>query len=541
MSQVSTDNTEVYRVRVPNPATELTLGQDERGFRGVHLRTDVHSTQMYGLLGAGDVSDTESELALGELNSGYKGFVARVGSGSAFLAAGGGAFGLSRFEDFGHALTGISLGIGGVMAAAGLVERMRFASENTTFSLALTGVKLAAQATLEGLAIGSHGIPKGAGSVAVYGDTSVSVLAPASASVTALGLASLSAGVAATVGGMVYSGLGGGLMTGVSGLLSSSMGALKVSMFGDDVATVAARHGEVRLEGKKVLVGSPSVGLRGLVRGRGFISTKQEATTHVQVDADDEILISAGKPPLAPHAPTKLRATPQGMRLESTGGAVTLDSRARVFAGQSLAEFGPRGITLTRMLAPAKAAYDAAVTAAEASYTAAIAAADAAQDTSASAEQLLIAGVAGGLVGTIAAAAALGATRTSDAGTVVGGIAGGGLAGGAAVGTLGTLAVVKLVKTLAANKARDLAVMGADALRKGALAAAAQVESTALGAATSVPATPKIMVKDDCIVMSVGLTKVTIHAAGITVSAPAGQVKVSALSTQLQGTVNQVG
>ena len=31
MSQVSTDNTEVYRIRVPNPATELTLGQDERG------------------------------------------------------------------------------------------------------------------------------------------------------------------------------------------------------------------------------------------------------------------------------------------------------------------------------------------------------------------------------------------------------------------------------------------------------------------------------------------------------------------------------
>lgn len=541
MSQVSSDTTEVYRIRIPAPATELVLGKDERGFAGLHLRTDVSRKQFWGLAGAGDVSDTEMELALGEFHSGFKGFSTRVGSGSVFVSAGGGVFGLSRFEEFGKSLSGINLGLGGLMAASGMVEKFRFYSENSYFTLTLTAIKLAAQVTLAGLAIGSNGVPKSPGAVSIYGDTSVSIVAPATVSMTAIGLASLNAGVAAGVSGMVYSSVGGGVLTGVSALISASVTGLKTSMVGDDSATVAARHGEVRLEGKKVLVGVPSFLVKGQVRPRGGIAMAQEATTHVSVEADDEVQLAAGKPPAMPHAPTKLRATSAGLRLESRSAALTLDAKARLFSGLSMAEFGPRAITLARTMTPAKAALDTAVAAAETAYTAAVAAADAARDTAVATDHLIIAGIVGGLVGTITAAATVAGTKTSNVGAVVGGILGGGVAGGAAVGTLGTLAVTKLVKTLAADKARDLAVKAADVTRKVAITAAATLEDVALTAGTINPISPKIQIKDDRIVMSVGLNKITIDALGVSISAPAGQVKVSALATEVKGVVNQLG
>ncbi|MBM4373815.1 MAG: hypothetical protein FJ095_01930 [Deltaproteobacteria bacterium] len=537
----ATETPEVYRIRVPFPLSELTLGQDERGYVGLHLHTDVHRKQAYSLVGAGDVSDAETELLLGKSPRGFHGLVARVGSGSAFLSAGGGVLGLSKFEDFGKSLTGISLGIGGIMAVAGFVEKARYRSENSFLSLTLATISLGAQVTLQGLAIGSHGIPEGAGTVSIYGDTSVSIVAPATVSVTAVGLTSLNSGVSSTVNGMIYAGVSGGIIAGVSGIVSASVSGLATSLTGDDTSTVSARHGEVRLEGKRILVGSPSVLVKGVVRPRSGIVNAQQATDLIRVEADDEVFVAAGKPPALPTAPTKLRATAQGMRLESPGAAVTLTRTARMFAGTSIVELGARAITLARSVMPAKLTHDTAVTAAEGAHTAALAAADAARDTSVAAEHLLIAGVAGGLVGAITAGAALGGTRTSDAGTVVGGILGGGVAGGAAVGTLATLATVKLVKRLAANKARELAVKGADLARKTALDVAARLEDTVLTSATIMPATPKIQIKDDRIVLSVGLNKVTIDALGVTVSAPAGQVKVQALTTQVSGVVNQLG
>ncbi|MBM4360103.1 MAG: hypothetical protein FJ096_18510 [Deltaproteobacteria bacterium] len=521
--------------------TELTLGRDEQGYMGLHLHTDVHRSQTYGVLGAGDVKDIETELLLGRTPRGFCGLVARVGSGSTFISAGGGVFGLSDFEDFGKSLTGISLGISGTMAVAGFVEKARYRTENTYLSLALSTISLGAQITLAGLAIGSNGVPAAAGTVAIYGDTSVSIVAPATVSITALGLTSLNSGVSSTINGMVYAGVSGGVIAGVSGIVAASVSGLSASLTGDDTATVAARHGEVRLEGKKVLVGSPSCLVPGVVRPRDGLDAAQQATTHVKVEADDEVLLAAGKPAALPTAPTKLRATEQAMRLESSGAAVALGRNARMFSGMSVVELGARGITLARMVTPAKVAHDTAVAAAEAGYAAGIAAADAARDTAVASDRLLIAGLVGGLVGSITAAAAIGGTRTSDAGTVVGGILGGGVGGGAAVGTLGTLAALKIVKTLAASKARDLAVKAADATRKVALATAARLEDIVLTSATIMPVTPTIQIKDDRIVLSVGLNKVTIDALGVSISAPAGQVKVQALSTQVSGVLNQLG
>lgn len=530
------DQSEVYRIQVPNPATQLQLGEDG-GYIGFHVATDVKAKQFWAWAGAGEVADGAMEISLGQHESGFEGFVTRVGSGSGFIAIGGGAFGLSRFEDFAVAFSGISTGLGALGAVTGFVKNMYYRDENAQLGMVISG--LATTMALAGAvtAITNDGIPKGKGTLSIYGDYAVNIAAPLAVTMRAVGSAALGAGISAGIKGMVATDVGGGLLTTVTGLVSAAMSASKVSMVGDGVATVAARHGEARLEGATVIVGAPSGPIPGLVREQGVSAMKQEATKAVRIEADDVVELGVAKKFPLPMAKTRLRAMDGAMRVETEKSALLLDDAGTLFASGSILRAESSGVTIGVIPTPPKTVSDAAVTLAETAYEAAMVAADLAVDTSATAEQLVIAAAAGVAVGSVTAAAAVAGTGATDAGAVVGGILGG-TAAGALVGTLGTMAVVSYLKGKLADEAASLAKDLAATARNTAHEAALTAEGVAIDVGLALPTTPKIEVTNTSIVLSVGTSKLTIDATGIKLSNPAGVIDVDALTTNVKGTVS---
>ena len=516
---------QVYRIHIPQPHTELTLGKDERGYIGLYVCADVHGKSLYQRVPFGigehvaDVAEFASEFLVGQIVDGFSGIYGRAGSGSVFMGAGGGVFGLSEYGDITKSLAGMSLAIGSTMAIANFVDNLRRGwSDHSTVTQTLAVGKLLF-AGAKDIYTGVTGTTPGAGYVQIYGDTSVDLYAPATVAMTTLGMASVNAGLSASLGGMVSSSVGGGIFASLYALYSASVSGEKVSVVGNASATLAARNGKAIIEGPEVLVGVASTGLDGELRAKGPANFKQQATRSVQISADEEFNVSLGPTPSGTLPVTRIRASKASVRLDTKDASLTVGETTRIVAGKSVADVAPDGITLARFATAPKTTFELSIEAAHVAYDGAVELANAAAMPSLVTDVLEVNTATLTIVGLLSAATALTGTIVGTAGksdgTRAGAAIGAWVGAGYGVG-LATAAVLLLVK----KKARAALIATQIEAAAEARATAMQTAETALANATCDDAKPQIKLTDTEIILSVGETMLSLNKDGVIFSVP---------------------
>jgi hypothetical protein len=515
---------EFYRINVPNPLSELTLGKSESGYVGLHFRTDTHADS--AKLSFGKPTDLESELSVGARPDGFTGFLARVGSGSAFVGAGGGLFGQSTLQQFGITASAVSLGIVGITAVTGLVERLMFATEESTLKWILTVLKTGLAGNTISSAINAKGTYNGPGNVGIYADQSASVVGTMGATMSSVVSTVVSGGITAALTGLISSTVGNGLFSNMTGILNATVNGRVAQLVGGARTRVAARHGEVLLEGKAILVGNPG-DKDGLARSRGFAPQKQEATKEVRVESDEEILLAVGRVHGGNDVASRIEVTPTAVRLEATNGdsdgscasVVGLNQHHAhiVTSGGALAVFGDSGITLAFAATGDVESQLGGMQREFARY---------AEDlepkpmdlTKAAAEDLALGAAVGAVVGPVIAMRSVeGAGKATDAGAVAGGVLGGGLLGGAVVGGLSTLAAIQVAKAIAESKRVAALKKAAFATHVTNLKAARDNERDGYPSLAS-KSKVKFEILEDCIVLGVGKNTLTLDEKGVTIA-----------------------
>lgn len=532
MSDVSHDTSEVYRIKIPVPFTELTLGKDARGFLGMHLRTRAGQKT---LIESTDES-LETELSLGGYSNEFNGLMARVGSGNVFISAGGGVFGKSTFSSCAVTQTAFSLVLSGLKAFSDFGNMLRFRNEASYVQAGICTVKVGLQVYSEVNAGLHSGLPSGGGSVNIYGDTSVALFAPLSVNTTGLLSNDVNAGLSAAVFGMVSTTVGGGLLADLKALSAATVSGEQVTLVGIESAIMTARQGTARVEGKNVQIGAPSGALPGFARVRGGGGFTQPATTHIRVEADDEVQIAIGKSPGQLHPPSRLLAKKTELRLESKAATLCLDAtRAALVADKSALVLGADSLTLSRLAVAPKTVANTAYAAADEVRKLAIEAAALAREISISAGDVRGIGALGAIAAMVVAAAA---TPKNPKGPLEKGE----IIAAAAAGTgIAAMVAAKVVSEYLLASAHKLAVAVAEAAHKAAYATTAAAEAVSVNTQLALPTQPKIEIKDDSIVLSVGLNKLTIDANGITLAAPVAAIAMTAMATQCKVNGNVLG
>jgi hypothetical protein len=333
-------------------------------------------------------------------------------------------------------------------------------------------------------------------------------------------LASVNGGVTGTFGGMLATTVGAGLITSVTGLKSATMSAWTTSVVANDKLTLAARGGrrksgggEVRVEGRTIVVGATQsdsgLGETGVARAAGVMDFKQASTETVRLGADAAVEVDVGRAATKGVAPTRMRLSKTDLRLDTKDAAVALGKHGgRMYADGSVVQVSTKGVTIAALASTSKETLQTALNTAEQAYERAVNAAQLKQRLTIGGINTLYAGTAGAAIAGVAEYLAKAGEPNAAKRT---GVA---TAAGAVAGSLLALGVISIIK-LRNSSQRAAEIEDAGKTRKTAHDDAIRDEAAAFNEGFDSLQTPKIEVKTDSIVLSVGENKITIDKDGI--------------------------
>ncbi len=521
MSDVTSDTDEVYRISVPSPESLLVLGKDESGYVGLRVKVESTGLKSYYKAALDSIhhfgaGKTDTELVLGQHHSGFIGVLGRVGSGSVFFGAGGGVFGESSFNQFNKTANGLTLALNGSSAILAVARAALFWDEQSYTAEIQSIGKLAYDLYL-GIdeAVGG-GSPKTAGTVSLYGDTAVQLVAPYNVKTAALAYNAQTSGVSTTVSSVVSAGISS-LFSSMVGAYTATISGYRSKLIGSHRARLAARHGEAVIEGKRVNLGMNSRAIPGYAYVKTIFKGAQVATEEVNIQSDQTVRMSVGTEIGKLVGAVRLTGTTDRLRMESVPSSLTLDSTgSTLLSGLSAIRMGVTGTIIGALASPLKLATNTAVSTAEATYTKACDAAEFAEDGVDYTTMAAVGAACGAAVGAIATLSVACTDKKLDE-AQTGGMAAGTMVGSTMAGSLATMGVVALVKSIIAGKASALAVKLAGVARNLAYETAIATETAGVTAGLLAPM-PKVNVTPAGVMISAGPNSISVTPAGISIT-----------------------
>ncbi|MFO0548758.1 MAG: hypothetical protein U0271_10240 [Polyangiaceae bacterium] len=499
---------EHFRILVPNPETELQLGQGDAVSGG----------------------------------AAFVGIAGRVKKGGVLFAAGGFPGGLQAedgsFEQFRKAHTTISVAVSGIAAASLLFRSAYQRKEICLFDLVVNGLLGFAAPAGIGVAFGAmdNGMSSADGSIALYGDKNVAIATPMTFGATAGLAASINGGIVASLNATGAASVNA-VVASVNGVWKANVGAIETNIIADSKLTLASRRGGALVAGETIQIGQATAKMPLLDR---FLSGGQYGTKRVDLRADEVIHMEPGdeKTKIA-GAPTKLHLDKKTVRAETTGSALTLDASGTWHAGNSIMKLSSDKLSLCFGAVAPKEASDAIIKPAEVAWKEAQ---DAAEEIEETVDKVGFA-KAGLLLGTVAggiSTAIVGAQSMSDDQKSMIDLAA--LGAGMALGPLAGFGVAKAVEKVLTSKAQAAARKAADKALTAAVKGGLKAEQAAVKAQGKLPTNPAIELASSGVTLRVGKSKITISATEISIeTAPGLEVKIngstfSATGVSLAGT-----
>jgi hypothetical protein len=484
------------------------------------------------------VPNPDTELVLGEGDNNFIGIMGRVANGGIFFAAGGFPLGTpwgdSNYAGFKKAHTALNISIAGIAGAALLARIGYMKTEVNLFDAVTNGLAFALPTALGiGFAVEGDGTPGAAGNISLYADKSIAAAAPLTFGASAGVAASLNGGLFASVNAIVAASTNAIANT-VFGVYSVTVSGGKATVVGDSELTLASRKGKTSVEGSLVEIGKPSSIATPGVAYSGFLTGGQHATERVDVRADNGIALGTGTAAEAEQGGAKLELTKKYLRSESDAGSLTFDDKgATLVAGKALVAARESGLkfvwaaqNITQMVSTArKTAYRTWRTARTTFDTADLAA----EAFFVSVLTQILAGTAAGIGAGVAAGAALDTGSEAGDNAASAGIGIGSGIVGAALGGVTAFGIVKLIENRLTAKASKLAKKAADTAYKTACQVNSTLEGNAVALQGGLPTNPKVELNAKGVTLSMGLAKITITKSGDIelTSAPTGKVKIN--------------
>lgn len=477
----------------------------------------------------GPADGHETELVYGSGPNNFVGIMGRAHDGGVFLGASGGLFGLPR-EDSNYAVfkklhTSINVGISGVAALA-LIARTPWAGKNASaFDAVVNAAVFGLGAYSAGTAGKALGLSDPKGNVSIYGESGIAAASPMTFAATGGVSASINGGLAASVNAIGAATVNG-VIAALHGVWKAVMDAHEANVIGDKKVLIASRGGPTIVEGDSISIGKASDLARPGYSNPSIpdiaMSGRQNATKKLEMQADDSIRLETGdaKDKIV-GLPVRLGLTKEQVRAETKNAALTLSKEAVLQSGNAVLQLGASGAKLMAPAVGPKVAADAVIKTAETIWRTACNGADNAYKTVEASEYLILAQAIGLGVGGLAAITTASAASTP----LAKGLGGVGAFAGGLLGTVAVAGAVGLIKKKIAAKARDGIKKLADEAYKAAVEAAHETEDKALK--LSGKTTPRVEVTPTGVKLIAGVNELSVTMTGIEMKCPTGNVNVN--------------
>lgn len=470
------------------------------------------------------VPNPDSEIIVGEGPSGFVGIVHRVSNGGMFFGAGGYGFGIgsadSTYEGFRRAHTALGIAISGAQLVSQFVRAGMMAREANALSVTVNGIAFGLGPVAGTIgAIATGGLTSAEGTIGLYGEKTVAIASPITANMTAGLAASVTGGVAASINSIVSATVNAA-SAGVFGAYAATVAGHKTQIVGDAETTVSSRSGKTTVEGTTVQIGNRS-GVEPGMAYRGFMTGGQAATANVEVVADKSITLAPGKTTdRVRGTTTKIVATTDQVHMQAESGALTLNDKHFLARGDGGGlTIAASKVRLWHSRAAVLKPFNKLVSAAEATWVAAHKAADATTETIGG--KTLISAAVGVALSSVALGVAIAKAKGMSQGATAGVTLGSQAAGGV-LGALGTWSILTAVESKLTQVARETLRTAADTAYQAVCDAAQATNEASADAIAALPVTPKIDLQDGAVVIKMGLTKINVTAGSIAITTPPG-------------------